>query len=265
MDFSLRPPRTGTLSPDSTCSPGKDPAPAPKKTAPSFQLAIFDLDGTLTRERSAWEYIHRRLGIWEGTAVKFQEAFLRGEITYRRFCELDAEVWRGRKASEVKQILQEVPLYEGIDDLVRYLREKGVKLGIISSGLSFLSDWIKERYGFDFAVANELGVTEGILDGKIKIHVPYDQKGKWVREAKRRFKARREGILAVGDSSGDIGMFQMAGFSIAFNSHSPPLEAIASVSIQSSDLRDLIPLLIPFLGPGRGVILPELGGKAEQE
>ena len=214
-----------------------------------FKLALFDLDGTLTRERSAWEYIHRRLGVWEGNAEKYQEAFLRGEIDYYRFCELDAAVWKGMEVPAVQRILREIPLYEGIEGLVGYLKSRGVKLGIISSGLSLLSDWIREKYGFDYAVANELGMTDGVLDGTIRIHVHYDQKAKWVREARRRFKARKEEILAVGDSSGDITLFQMAGFSIAFNSRSPRLDEIAHLSIRSSDLRDLIPSLVPHLGP----------------
>jgi phosphoserine phosphatase len=219
-----------------------------RKLKRSFKLALFDLDGTLTRERSAWEYIHRRLGVWEGHAEKFQAAFLRGEITYLRFCELDAEVWKGMKVSEMKRILREIPLYEGIEDLVGYLREKGIKLGIISSGLSLLSNWIKERYGFDYAVANELGETDGVLNGQIKIHVHFDQKGKWVQEAKRQFKVRKGEVLTIGDSAGDIAMFQRAGFSIALNSRSPRLDAVATLSIQSPDLRDLIPLLVSQLG-----------------
>jgi phosphoserine phosphatase len=221
----------------------------PSSAAPRhFKLALFDLDGTLTRERSAWEYLHRRLGVWEGNAERYQEAFLRGEIDYYRFCELDAAVWKGMKVSAVGRILGEIPLYEGIEGLVGYLKSRGVKLGIISSGLSLLCDGIREKYGFDYAVANELGMTDGVLDGTIRIHVHYDQKAKWVREAQRRFQARREEILAVGDSSGDITLFQMAGFSIAFNSRSPRLEEIAHLSIRSSDLRDLIPLLVPHLG-----------------
>jgi len=213
-----------------------------------FKLALFDLDGTLTRERSAWEYLHRRLGVWEGNAEKYQEAFLRGEIDYHRFCELDAAVWKGMEVPAVQRILREIPLYEGIEGLVGYLKSRGVKLGIISSGLSLLSDWIREKHGFDYAVANELGMTDGVLDGTIRIHVHYDQKAKWVREARRRFKAGKEEILAVGDSSGDITLFQMAGFSIAFNSRSPRLDEIAHLSIRSSDLRDLIPSLVPHLG-----------------
>jgi len=226
------------------------PAPKPRGRSPGpFKLALFDLDGTLTRERSAWEYIHRRLGLWEDHAEKFQEAFLRGEIPYRRFCELDARVWKGLKVSEVERILREVPLYGGIDELVATLRSRGIRLGIISSGLSLLSDWVRERYGFDYAVANELGVTDGVLDGRIKIHVRYDRKAKWVKEAKRRFQARKPEILAVGDSAGDIAMFRMAGFSIAFNARSPRLQEVASLSVQSTDLRDLISHLAPYLGP----------------
>jgi phosphoserine phosphatase len=28
-----------------------------------YKLVIFDLDGTLTQERSIWEYIHKQLGL----------------------------------------------------------------------------------------------------------------------------------------------------------------------------------------------------------
>jgi len=215
----------------------------------TFKLALFDLDGTLTKEKSAWEYIHRRLGAWNGYAEKFQEAFLRGEITYDRFCQLDAEIWKGMKVLELERILREIPLYDGIDHFLGYLRSKGIKMGIISSGLSFLADWIAHRYAFDYAVANELGAEDGVLNGEIKINVHYDRKGEWVQDALQKFNLRKEEVLAVGDSPGDIVMFQMVGLSIAFNSLSPQLESLATLSIRSLDLRDLIPPLVPYLGP----------------
>jgi phosphoserine phosphatase len=214
-----------------------------------FKLALFDLDGTLTTEKSAWEYIHRRLGVWDGYAEKFQEAFHRGEIDYDRFCELDAKIWKGMKVSVMERIVKEIPLHEGIEDLLGYLSSKGIKLAIISSGLSFLSDLVKEKYGFDYAVANELGVANGILNGEVKINVHYDQKGEWVQEAMRRFNTHKEEIMAIGDSTGDIQMFRMAGLSIAFNSLSPKLEAMTTLSLRSMDLRDLIPALAPYLQP----------------
>jgi len=216
----------------------------------AYKLALFDLDGTLTKERSAWEYIHRRLGVWEGFAKKYQDSFLRGEIDYARFCQLDAAIWKGMKVAKLQEILQEIPLHDGIEELCEYLRSRGIKLGIISSGLSLLSDWVKERYSFDYAVANELLVAQGVVTGEIKINVSYDQKGEWVQKAQRLFKARKEELLAIGDSTGDVDMFQMAGLSVAFNPLSPRLESIASFSVHSTDLRDLIPRLKPFLEEG---------------
>jgi phosphoserine phosphatase len=165
------------------------------------------------------------------------------------------------KINALAEMLREVPLYEGIEDLVAYLKSQNIKLGIISSGLSLLAEWIKERYGFDFSVANELGVTDGVLDGTIRIHVHYDQKGKWVKEAKRKFRAKKEEVLAFGDSSGDIVMFEQAGLSIAFNSRSTRLDEVATLSIHSSDLRDLIPPLTRYLGPARGNLLVRNGAE----
>jgi hydroxymethylpyrimidine pyrophosphatase-like HAD family hydrolase len=55
--------------------------------------------------------------------------------------------------------------------------------------------------------------------------------------------------LAIGDSAGDVAMFQMAGLSIAFNSLSAKVDALATLSIRSTDLRDLIPPLYSYLGP----------------
>lgn len=216
---------------------------------PKFKLALFDLDGTLTTERSAWEYLHRRLGVWDGQAEKFQEAYLRGEISYDEFCRLDAAVWKGMRVSEIKEILRQIPLQPGAGKLISFLQKKGVSLGIISSGLSFLSERIQEQFGFDYAVANELQAENGILTGGIRINVHYDQKAEWVENARQDLQVQREETLAVGDSSGDIPMFRACGFSIAYNCHSPQLQSIATICSPEKDLGALIPILIPHLGP----------------
>lgn len=220
--------------------------PGKEKKEP-IKLALFDLDGTLTKERSAWEYIHRYLGVWDGHAEKFQEAFLKGEISYTKFCQLDAAIWRGLEVSQIEKILREIPLQDGLEELLEYLRSKRVKLGIISSGLSLLANYLKKKYGFDYAVANELEIANGRLTGDIKINVYYDRKKEWVEEAMRRFSVRPEEIMAVGDSHGDIDMLQMAGLPIAFNSSSSNLIEAAKIFVKSTDLRDLIPPLKTFL------------------
>jgi len=208
-----------------------------------FKLVVFDLDGTLTRERSIWEYIHIRLGKWYGFAEEYQKQFLTGKISYEEFCERDAQVWRGMRVEELLEIVKRVPFHPGADELIAHLKQKGFKLSVVSSGLSILSNWVHQKYGFDYSVSNDLLQDNGVLTGKVKIQVYYDKKAEWVKRILQEFDVRPEEVIAIGDSRGDIDMFQMVGFSIAFNSSCSDLDQIASVCIPSQNLADIIPRL----------------------
>lgn len=209
----------------------------------NYKFAIFDLDGTLTRERSIWEYIHKKLGKWYGFAEHYQKRFLAGEISYEQFCEFDAEVWKGMKVEELVRIAQTVPFYPGADELIGHLKKRGLKLGLVSSGLSVLSDLVHEKYGFDYSVSNDLIHENGVLTGKVRIQVYYDQKATWVRKILSQFGVRPGESIAIGDSLGDMDMLEMAGFSVAFNSSCQGLDQIADVSIKNQNLAEIIPRL----------------------
>jgi phosphoserine phosphatase len=212
----------------------------PKESDHSFKLVVFDLDGTLTQERSIWEYIHIRLGKWYGFAEEYQRHFLAGKISYEEFCERDAQVWKGMKVGELLEIVKTVPFHPGAGELITYLRQKGLKLSVVSSGLSILSDWVHQKYGFDYSVSNDLLQESGVLTGKVQIQVHYDKKAEWVKKILEKFNMKSEEVIAIGDSRGDIDMFQMVGFSVAFNSSCLELDQIASVCIPSQNLADII-------------------------
>jgi phosphoserine phosphatase len=205
-----------------------------------YKLVIFDLDGTLTQERSIWEYIHRRLEKWYGFAEEYQKLFLAGKISYEEFCERDAEVWKGMRVEELWKIVKTVPFHPGMDNLINYLKQRGLKLSMVSSGLSVLADWVHQKYGFDYSVSNDLLHEDGVLNGKVKIQVYYDKKAELVGRILTRFGVRSEEAIAIGDSRGDLDMFQRVGFSVAFNSSCKDLDQIASVCIQSENLVDII-------------------------
>ena len=209
----------------------------------NYKLVIFDLDGTLTQERSIWEYIHKQLGKWYGFAEEYQNRFLSGKISYERFCELDAEVWKGMSLERLLEIVKTVPFHHGADELINYLKSKGLKLAMVSSGLSLLSHWVHERYGFDYSVSNDLLHEKGVLTGKVKIQVYYDKKAEWVKRILNQFGMRTEEVIAIGDSRGDIDMFRMVRYSIAFNSSCSDLDRIATLCVGSQNLTDIIPKL----------------------
>jgi len=209
----------------------------------SYKLVIFDLDGTLTRERSIWEYIHVQLGKWYGFAEEYQNQFLAGKISYEEFCERDAEVWKGMKVEEMMKIVKTVPFHPGTEELISHLKQRGLKLSMVSSGLSVLSDWVHQKFGFDYSVSNDLLHENGVLSGKVRIQVHYDKKAEWVERIMKQFDIKPEEVIAIGDSLGDVDMFQMVGFSIAFNSSCAELDQVATVCIRSNNLVDIIPKL----------------------
>jgi phosphoserine phosphatase len=208
-----------------------------------FKLVIFDLDGTLTKERSIWEYIHKELGKWYGFAEEYQKKFLAGEVSYDRFCELDAEVWKGMEVEALSKIVQSVSFHPGVDQLIDHLKQKGLKLAMVSSGLSLFSNWVHQRYGFDYSVSNDLLHENGVLTGKVKIQVYFDKKAKWAEKILKQFGVKPEEMIAIGDSRGDLELFRMAGLSVAFNSSCRDLDQLASVCVQSQNLADVIPIL----------------------
>ena len=210
---------------------------------PPFKLATFDLDGTLTQEPSIWKYIHLQLGKWYGFIEKYNAKFLAGEISYKELCEFESNTWKGMKVEDLLEIVKAVPFHPGADELIHYLKRKGLKLSLVSSGLSLLSDWVHQKYKFDYSVSNDLLHENGVLTGRVKIQVYYDKKAEWVRKILKQFGVKPEEVIAIGDSKGDMDMFRMVGFCIAFNSSCKDLEQIANVCIPSQNLADIIPRL----------------------
>jgi phosphoserine phosphatase len=183
------------------------------------------------------------LGKWCGFAEEYQNQFLAGKISYEEFCERDAEFWKGMKVEKLLEIVKTVPFHPGVDELINYLKQKRQKLSMVSSGLSLLSGWVHQKYGFDYSVSNDLLHENGILTGKVKIRVYYDKKAEWVEKIRKKFGVEREQVIAIGDSKGDMDMFQMVGFSIAFNSSCSDLDRIANLCILNKNLADIIPRL----------------------
>ena len=50
------------------------------------KIVFLDCDGTLTKVKSSWEYLHRRLELWTENADEYQELFRQGRIDYHEFC-----------------------------------------------------------------------------------------------------------------------------------------------------------------------------------
>jgi phosphoserine phosphatase len=205
---------------------------------------LFDLDGTLTVPRSSWKHIHEALGLWDGQASRHQERFRSGEISYEEFCRLDAEEWRGLSVARLRSICDAIPYHEGAPDLVAALRRSGLRIGIVSTGLTLLAERVRLELGLDHAVANDLVEREGRVTGEVTIRVAHGQKHAALAAFCEAFRIPADQVAAVGDTEGDVSLFSAAAWSIAFNPADLEVRRAAAAVARTTDLRELIPLLI---------------------
>ena len=90
-----------------------------------------------------------------------------------------------------------------------------------------------------------------MLDAKKAVGSIYVQNVNSVYEIFNPYRSYAKGAMVlhmlrgvVGDSIFDVSIFDAAGFSIAFNSHDERVKNSADVSIESKDLRDILPYFI---------------------
>jgi phosphoserine phosphatase len=181
-----------------------------------YRAVALDVCGVLTTHKSVWQFIHEELGLWENNAERFQDDFLAGRISYREFCDLDARLWAGIATGEMERIIDRLPLREDIDELFSLFTNRSLRVGLISTGLTLLTDRLARRYAVDFSIANHLLWENGRLTGEVEIRVEHDGKGQALGRFARSVGVDPSEIIAVGDSDSDIPMFRAAGKAVGF-------------------------------------------------
>lgn len=184
-----------------------------------YDLVIFDMDGTLTSVRSSWWYILNELGADNEEA---RTAFVNGEIDEQEFMRRDLAQWMAAKPDitmgDVIKMIRNLPLISGIQETVAALHYEDIKCAICSGGLSCAAKMIADEFGFDAYLADDLETDEnGRLTGEGIANVDLRDKGASAKKLMERFGATKERTIAVGDSFGDISMFDVTGMSIAVN------------------------------------------------
>lgn len=191
-----------------------------------IRIVFLDCDGTLTKVKSSWEFLHRRLGLWNNHADLYQRLFREGAIDYYEFCKRDALLWRGLPVAGVMDVVREIPFQGGAKETIRSIKDMGIATFVVSTGLSFLVDLVKGELSIDGAVSNELLSKNGVLTGEVRINVEYDKKGVLIDAMLDRSGIDRKDACAVGDGEGDVGMFKAVGLPIGFNPHDSVLPHI---------------------------------------
>jgi phosphoserine phosphatase len=212
-----------------------------------FKLICFDLDGCLTDKDDSWSFIHHHLGVWE-QAKRHRKLFFNGEIDYQRWADLDVGLWKGTSIKKLNQLIDQIDVRPHIEKVVEELKKQNLILVILSSGLSFFAENIKEKYKFDFAIANSPEIDEGgELTGEVEVKVSYDDKHLVLQNFLASHRIKMEECIAVGDGENDIPLFKEVGYSIAFNPKNENIAKAADITIENGNLLDVLSIILTKL------------------
>jgi len=197
------------------------------------------MDGVLLDIESSWDFVHKAFGI---DGRENFESYLRGEFDYREFMRKDIGLWGRVHVDQIRKILDQVPFMKGTKVTVDFFRNNGYKTAIISSGLSILAEKLKRKLGLDYIFANNLLIDKvGFLTAEGNPVVELWDKKRVLQRLLKILEMKPKHCAVVGDSVFDISLFDMVGFSIAFNSRDERVKKSADISIESKDLRTILP------------------------
>jgi len=208
-----------------------------------LKLVVFDVDGTLIKAHSSWQFLHEQLGTWD-KGKQYAEQFFQGLITYEEWAKLDASLWKGLPIEKVQQIVDSVQYVKGTQEVIATLRRGGFNVVLLSAGLSLITERIKKEIGVDDALANELVVKNGFLTGEVKVNVSVCNKDEALRSILQKFDVKISECAAIGDDKTVIPLFDRVGLGIAFNPRSEAVKKHADVVVVGRDLRKVLPHLL---------------------
>lgn len=207
----------------------------------SKRAVVLDADSTLISGEIIDE-VARLAGVVEEVSAITARA-MAGELDFAQSLTDRVALLEGVEVSRLLDVAKAVPLTPGAREMVSILKRLGFKVGVISGGFTFFTNYLKELLGLDYAYGNTLEVREGRLTGRVVPPI-LDAQGKAdkVREIARLEGLPLSQIVGVGDGANDIPMLQTVGLGVAFCAKEVTRLA-ADGAIHQNDLAGLLYLL----------------------
>jgi phosphoserine phosphatase len=186
-----------------------------------FRLLAMDMDSTLINIESLDE-IAACAGKGKEVAA-ITEAAMRGEIKdYAASLRKRVALLAGADAGLLQRVLDEkLRLNPGAEALVASCRAAGLKTLLVTGGFTFFTEKMRERLGFDYVRANEIGVADGRFTGTVTgpgggAIVDAEGKAQAVRDACAELGCATDRAIVIGDGANDLKMMALAGLSVAY-------------------------------------------------
>lgn len=214
------------------------------------KIAVFDMDNTLFRGsfiRTAAEDFGFSAELSRIVDVNAGNPFIRTKKI--------ARLLKGRTIGDLLEVAESMEVTCNLEKLIGTLKEQGYITGIISDSYDCITNHLKNKYGFDFTIANELEFSKSIVTGEVKIPSvflsgddclcshDYCKLNALIAVCKR-YQVELSNTIVIGDGENDICCIKKAGIGISFCSTYEFIDSAADYVIKNPDFELLIPIII---------------------
>lgn len=205
-------------------------------------LLLMDVDSTLIKQEVI-ELLAAHAGR-EAEVAAVTEAAMRGELDFAQSLIQRVATLKGLPVDVLAQVISRVIFSDGARELVQRMHAAGHLVAVVSGGFQQILDPLAEELSLDHALANTLGISNGLLDGTVHGEIV----DRAMKETMLRAWAEQHGIqmsatIAAGDGANDLDMVGAAGLGVAFNAK-PALREQAAARIDFSRLDVIADLVL---------------------
>lgn len=210
-----------------------------KSAVRARKLIVADMDSTMITIECIDE-LADYAGI-KPQIAEVTERAMRGELDFEAALRSRVALLEGLPESAITQCLAErVVIMPGARELVRTIRAFGGRAILVSGGFTRFAEPVARDIGFDDAVANVLGVKDGVLTGQVEGDIVGAATKKQVlQQAMAQRSLSVDESIAVGDGANDIPMIEAAGLGVAYHAK-PKTAAAASARVDHGDLTAIL-------------------------
>lgn len=208
------------------------------------KLALFDMDGTLLRDRSIVA-----IGRETGRLDEILQFLDNPDFSPADRAAHISRCLTGVPRRQFVDIARAMTLSDGAADTVVALRKRGYRVGIVSDSYRIVTETVRRRVFADFSIGNLLRFRDGSATGQLSLapiflHPDGCQQHpvcKWnvLLHLEEKFGIPASRVLAVGDSLNDLCLLKRAGVGIAYEPKTDEVENAANYVVRG-DMRQVL-------------------------
>jgi len=203
-----------------------------------MKLAVFDFDSTLM-DGETIDFLAEPLGLKEKVA-SITEMAMRGELDFFESLIMRVKLLEGLEEKKVNEICHNLPLMPGAENIVKELKNRGVKVVCFSGGFRNATTYVKDLIGLDADFSNVLHAKDGILTGLVGGEMMFSHsKGDMLKRIQSILGVSESETMVVGDGANDLSMFKHAKIKVAFCAKEV-LKKEANIVIEEKNLTKIL-------------------------